>query len=188
MSMATIARVYAETLLRRAEAAGAVDEVSDGLELVAATLGADERFRRFVEAPQIATGDKREVLAETFGERVHPIALRFLELVVDKHREPLLPAIVATWRERLDERANRQAAVVTAARPVPDEVRERLVGALERATGKTIELEERHDPSLLGGLVVRTGDLVMDGSLRTRLVGLGRRLKAARVVGGAHQG
>jgi ATP synthase F1 delta subunit len=105
--------------------------------------------------------------------------LRFLELVIGKHRERLLEEIVLAWTELLDVRANRQTATVTTAIPPDPETVARVHAALEKATGKTIVLEQRVDPKLLGGLVIRTGDTVIDGSLRSRLVELGRRLRTA---------
>jgi F-type H+-transporting ATPase subunit delta len=72
---------------------------------------------------------------------------------------------------------------VTTATPADRETLERIRRALERTTGQEIAFEERVDPSLLGGLVVRTGDLVMDASLRSRLDALRHRLRAAVAAG-----
>ena len=76
-------------------------------------------------------------------------------------------------------RANRQSATVTTAIAPDAETVARVQAALEKATGKTIVLDKRVDPRLLGGLVIRTGDTVIDGSLRSRLVELRRRLRTA---------
>ena len=179
MRAGTIARVYARTLLLAAERAGVRDEVDDSLAGMVDALAADPRLVRFLEGPQIEPADKKALLEAVFGGRVHPLALTFVFLVVDKHRETLLAEIVAAWDALLDERAGRQSATVTAATELDDDVLERLRGALERRTGKTIRLEHSVDPALLGGLVVRSGDTVIDGSLRTRLRALGRRLAAA---------
>lgn len=179
MRAGTIARVYARTLLLAAEQAGAREEVDDSLAAMVRALGSEPRLVRFLEGPQIQPADKKALLERVFGERVHPLALRFVFLVVDKHRETLLEEIVTAWDALLDERAGRQSASVTAATPLDDDVLERLRGALERRTGRTIRLEHTVDPALLGGLVVRSGDTVIDGSLRTRLRALGRRLAVA---------
>jgi F-type H+-transporting ATPase subunit delta len=175
----TVARVYAETLLRFAEREGALDQATEGLEAIDAAIAADEEFARFLGAPQIAADDKRSLLHAAFEKRLHPAVMRFLDLVVAKHREPQLPEIAAAWRDILDRRANRQGASVTSAVAADPALLERLRAALEKATGKTIALEERVDPRLLGGVVVRTGDLVMDASLKTRLATLRHRLRMA---------
>ncbi len=179
MRAGTIARVYAETLLREADRENARDEIDASLTAVVVALESDGRFRRFLEGPQIEGEDKKAVIGEAFGGQIHPLALRFLKLVIDKHREVLVEEIVAAWSQLLDERAGRQSASVTTATPVGDDVLERVRRALESRTGKTIRLEHAVDPALLGGLVVRAGDTVIDGSLRTRLRHLRRRLSAA---------
>ncbi len=178
-----VARVYAETLLRLASRDGAVDEIAEGMRTIGALLQANERFARFVEAPQIAADDKRRVLDAALGGRVHPVVLRFLALVVGKRREDLLGEMAAAFEALLDERAGRQSATVTSAVPADEGILSRVRQALETVTGKTIVLAEDVDPTLLGGIVIRTGDTVIDGSLRTRLATLRRRLATSSIGG-----
>lgn len=179
MRAGTIARVYAETLLRSADRHAQVDAVDESVRGLSAVLGSSADLRRFLAAPQIAAAEKRVLVRSALADRLHPLLVRFLELVIEKHREGLLGEILDAWVELLDTRANRQSAAVTTAIPADPEMVARVKTALERATGKTIVLEERLDPSLLGGLVIRTGDTVIDGSLRSRLTTLHRRLRAA---------
>lgn len=179
MPATTVARVYAETLLRLSERDEALDQATEGLHALDAAITADPEFAHFLKAPQITAEEKRSLLHSAFEDRLHPGVMRFLDLLVAKHREPLIPEIAAAWREILDRRASRQGATVTTAVPADPSLMERLTAALEKATGKTIALEERVDPRLLGGIVVRTGDLVMDASLKTRLAKLRHRLRMA---------
>lgn len=183
MRAGTIARVYAETLLRQADREGALAEVDEGLASVAALTESDERFRRFLVAPQIDADDKRATLAAILDGRVHPLVVRFLRLVVDKRRETVLDEIVTAWRDLLDRRRNRQSATVATALPVDDALLARIRESIEEATGKTIDLDQEVDPSLLGGVVIRTGDTVIDGSVRTRLATLRRRMRSVAVAG-----
>jgi F-type H+-transporting ATPase subunit delta len=173
-----IARVYVETLLRRAEREGVIEPVTDGFAAFTRCLKEDARLRRFLEAPQITTRQKQTVIEEALGSQIHLLVIQFLRLVIDRHREPLLPDIAATWQAILDERANRQTATITSATALDRTMVASLGQALERATGKTIVIEEKVRPDLLGGLVVQTGDLVMDASLKTRLGNLGRQLRS----------
>ncbi|HUP01867.1 MAG TPA: ATP synthase F1 subunit delta [Gemmatimonadota bacterium] len=182
MPSSTVARVYAETLLRFAEREAAVEPATEGIVALARLVAEDDRFRRFLDAPQIPAGVKRSVAHAAFEGWLHPVVMKFLDLVIERHREPLLAEIADTWNELLDRRANRQAATVTTVAPADPGLIERLRDALEQATGKTIDLEERVDPGLLGGIVVRTGDLVMDSSLRSRLATLRHRLRTAGKV------
>jgi F-type H+-transporting ATPase subunit delta len=178
-----VARVYAETLLRTAEREQAVDEVSEGLGRVARAVEESDPFRRFLAGPQIGGEDKRAVVRSAFEDRVHPMVMRFVELLIERRRESLVGEVHQAWRALLDTRANRRSATVTTAIPADPGILDAIRRALEGATGHEIALEERVDPSLLGGLVVRTGDLVMDASLRSRLDGLRHRLRAAVAAG-----
>lgn len=165
--------------MRRAEKDDAVDAVTESVERFAGALKAEPRLGEFLEAPQVSAEQKKAVLGRVFEKHLHPIVLGFLGLVIDRQREALLPNMAAAWRALADERANRQTATLTTAQPIDKKTLEGIRTALEKATGKKISIEERHDPSLLGGVVVRTGDLVMDASLRSRLGQLGRRLRSS---------
>lgn len=175
----TVARVYAETLLRRADRLDELDEIGESLAGFGDVLDAEPDLRRFLAAPQIASEDKRELLETVFSDHLHPAVVKFLALVVEKHREAILVEICDAWDELLDERADRQSAVVTTAAAIDEVTLGKIRDALEGATGKTIVVREEVDPRLIGGVVIRTGDTVIDGSVRNRLATLGRRWKTA---------
>lgn len=176
---ATIARVYAETLLRRADRLGELEAVDESLTSFDEVLGAEARLRRFLTAPQVPSGEKQALLENVFADRLHPEVLGFLDLVVDKHREAILPEIGDAWRRLLDERAGRRSAVVSTAVAIDDDTLAKIRGALEDVTGKTIVIRQEVESELIGGVVIRTGDTVIDGSVKRRLAALGRRWKAA---------
>ena len=176
-----IARIYAETLLRLAERERAVEEIDAGAAVLAALLAEDGRFARFLAAPQIAAAAKRAVVERALGERLPPALVKFLRLVIDKHREPMLGEILDAWRQLQDVRANRMTATLVTAVTVDDAMREGVRVALEGVTGKHVVLDTRVDPALLGGVVIRFGDTVVDGSIKSRLAALRHRLRAAHV-------
>lgn len=167
-----------------AERGKAIEEVDAGMIALAELLASDERLARFMAAPQIPAAEKRVLIDRGFGEKLHPALVRFLHLLVSKRREPLLGEIAAAWRQLLDERANRMTATLVTAAKIDDELAESVRGALEELTGKHIVLEQEIDPALLAGVVVRFGDTVVDGSVRSRLTELRHRLRTAHV--GSH--
>ena len=176
-----VARIYAETLLGLADRERAVDEIDAGVAALAELLAKDERFARFLAAPQISAADKRAVVERALGGKLPPPLVKFLRLVIDKHREPMLGEILDAWRELQDARANRMEATLVTAQAVDDAMREGVRVALEGVTGKHVVLEVEVDPALLGGVVIRYGDTVVDGSIKSRLAVLRQRLRTAHV-------
>jgi F-type H+-transporting ATPase subunit delta len=176
-----VARIYAETLLRLAEREQAIEDVDAGVAKLAELLAQDERFARFLAAPQIAASAKRAVVERALGDRLPPALVRFLRLVIEKHREPMLGEILGAWRELQDVRANRMTATLVTAAAVDDAMREGVRVALEGVTGKHVVLGVEVEPALLGGVVIRFGDTVVDGSIRSRLAALRQRLRTAHV-------
>jgi len=169
MRDSTIARNYAETLLALADKAD--DRAGWGklVQDIADAIRSDVKLHRFLESPRISEQEKSGVLAKAFGDRVPAIFLRFLQILVIKRRQMLVPAIAAEYHALLDQAEERVHAEVTVARqPAPDE--EAKIGEqLGRVLGKRVVPHFSVNPAILGGVIVKVGDTVMDGSLRRRL-------------------
>jgi F-type H+-transporting ATPase subunit delta len=99
-------------------------------------------------------------------------------LLLDKGRIGSLPDIARAHRALVDEHAGRVRATVTTARPLDPALEARLKAALEKTSGKTVLLDKKEDPSIVGGLVTQLGDIVYDGSVRTQLQQLREQLLA----------
>ena len=97
-------------------------------------------------------------------------------LLLDKGRIVNLPDVARGYHTLVDEHANRVRATVTSARPLDPALEKRLKNALEQQSGKTVILEKKEDPSILGGVVTQLGDLVYDGSVRTQLAQMREQL------------
>ena len=184
MGPTIIARNYAETLLalaRRHGGAQAVDAYAVALDDVADLLRREPRIRLFLETPRVGPEEKKRVVRQAFTGRVPEHFLRFLLVLVDKRRQSLLGRIADEYRALVDVLENRVRAEITvASAPAPDFQRE-IVGALELKLGRTVVPTFRVNPSLLGGVMVRVGDQILDGSVRRRLGTLRRRLLEARL-------
>lgn len=182
MRDATIARNYAEVLLALARKSGNdLDGWGRMIGDIADTMRTDPRFRRFLESPRVSADDKNAVVARALGASMAPRTfLRFLQTLVSNRRQMLIPAIGVEYAKLVDEAQGRLHAEVTVARASsPDE--ERAIAAqLSRALGKQVVPHLRVNPEILGGVVVRVGDTVMDGSVRRRLATLRNRLVGAR--------
>lgn len=177
----TVARNYADTLFELAQRHEGLDVFAEGIDTVAGLLDENPRFRLFLETPRIADADKKDVVRKVFGDRLPIPLVRFLLITIDKRRQRLLRAIARAYAARLDEHEGRAHVEVTLARPTDDATRDVLATRLTKMLGKKAIPHVRVKPAILGGVVVRAGDTIYDGSLRRRLEGMRRQLMKAQL-------
>jgi F-type H+-transporting ATPase subunit delta len=149
MNDSTIGRNYAETLLILAKKQGQQEEWGALIDAIAVAMQEDRTLKTFLESPKLAASQKIEILDKALGKRVPPVFLRFLETVIAKRRQMLIPAIATEYRGLIDESEDRLHASVIVAREPTESEREALV---------------------------KVGDTVMDGSVRRRLATLRSRM------------
>ena len=177
----TVARSYAETLFALASRHEGAERYQDGIETLARLLDENPDFRTFVETPRIPLGQKKEVVGKAFGSVLPRPLLNFVLVVLDKRRQRLLRQIAREYHGLVDEHLNRVHAEVTVARPLDEQALREVTDRLTRLLGKTAIPHVRVKPEIVGGIVVRTGDTIYDGSLRRRLDGMKRQLLSARL-------
>lgn len=165
----TLARSYAEALFELAERNGGAEAFAGPVDLLAGLLRSDPGFRLFLETPRIDADAKKAVLRRAFEGRVPAPFLTFMLVVVDKRRQALLASIADAFNALLDERLGRTHVDVTVSRPLADDELESLTDRLSELLDRTAIPHIRVDPAILGGVIVRTGDAIYDGSLRRRL-------------------
>jgi F-type H+-transporting ATPase subunit delta len=165
---ATTARPYAQAAFAAARDGQALAGWSTFLALASAVI-ADERVRSLIGNPRVATGELVGFVLELTGAAGNAAQGNFLRLLAENRRLALLPEIAAQY-EVLRAAAEGQADVqVVTAMALTPEQEQRLAAALEQRLGRRVRLHVEVDPGLVGGAIVRHGDLVFDGSLRGRL-------------------
>ena len=181
MNDATIGRNYAETLLVLASRNGdaAQEEWGTLIEELGGAMREDRKLRTFLESPKISAGQKIDVLGKALGKRVPRPFLKFLEILVGKRRQMLIPSIATEYRALIDASEDRVHANVTVAREPAAAEREALTSQLSRLYGKRVVPHITLNPAILGGVIVKVGDTVMDGSVRRRLATLKSRMIAS---------
>lgn len=172
MRDATIARNYAEALLELAKRAEDTAGWGKLIRDVANGVQQDIRLRHFLESPKISEAQKNEVFFQALGDRVPRHFLRFLQTLVRKRRQMLIPQIAAEYDSLLDVVEGRVHANVTVAREASAVDEARIAEHLSRVIGKKVVPHMNVNPAILGGVVVKIGDTVMDGSVRRRLARL----------------
>ena len=178
----TVARNYAETLFQLALRNNALQGYGDAVEMVAKLIEEDSKFRLFIETPRIDDADKKNVIKKAFEASLPKHVVNFVLITIDKRRQRLLRSISQQYQVLFDAHIGREHVQVKVARPADDATREVIAEKLSVALGKEVIPNFRVDAGILGGLVVRTGDTIYDGSIRRRLEGLRRRLLAADLL------
>jgi F-type H+-transporting ATPase subunit delta len=180
----TIARNYAATLFDLAQRHEGLEAFAEGMDTVIGLLDQNPKFKVFLETPRIADREKRELLKKVFGDVLPKDLLNFLQVTVDKRRQRLLGTIGEEFHALLDEHLGRAHVTVTVAREMDAGALEELSGKLSALLGKEAIPHVRVKPAILGGVHLKTGDTVYDGTLSRRIEKLRRQLVSAELPDG----
>jgi F-type H+-transporting ATPase subunit delta len=166
--MEEIATVYARALFEAAREHGRLDVVREQLGQVADAIDANQELQIFFFSPYFSTQEKHDGLRRMLTD-ADPLLTNFLELLIEKHRMP----VIFRMRRRLDslwEQENRLLPVqVTSAIALEDDALAQIGETIGAQTGRQVELTRTVDPDILGGIVVRVGNAILDASIRNRL-------------------
>lgn len=179
MSETTVSRSYAEALFALGEKLNQHDSFSGSLEALDATVQNTPQLRAFLASPKIDAAAKKRALRSALGGRSHDVFLNFLMVLIDKRRQRLLQEITREYRSLLDERLGRLNVQVTMARQPDAATEKEIAEKLTRSLGKQVVPHISVNKDILGGIIVRFGDRVLDGSLRRRMLSMRRRLLEA---------
>ena len=164
-----VAKRYAAALFCAAEHDGDVDIILKDLELIEACQEQIPLLRAMLRQPLITQERKRHVLRDAFGNRITATTLNFLYLLVRKRRINQLTDVVGYYRAMVDEKHGSLIAHVDTAVALDKNQLAALKKALGTRTGKNIDIQPRIDSSMIGGVRVRIGDTIIDGSISSRL-------------------
>jgi F-type H+-transporting ATPase subunit delta len=172
----TIARNYAETLLALAEHNDAIEKWGERIDVTAAAMSSPG-IEAVMMTPRVPREKKIALAREALQDYPRPFSL-FVAAVIRRGRTTLLGTIADEYHTLVDAKLNRVRAGITVARDVDPLARQVIVERLSKAIGKTVIAGFTTDPALLGGVVVRIGDRIYDGSIRKRLGVLRHKLLA----------
>ena len=179
MIEASVSRRYARALFSLALEEGKHERTGEELDVVAQAIRASSEARTVVENPGYTLAQRHAVVDVLVQQlSLSPVTANFLHLLVDRHRLAEIAAIARSYGEMLDEKVGRVRATVTSAKPLSEEEMRRVRDVLSEATRRTIVLDSRTDPKIVGGLVAQVGAKEWDGSIRTQLERLRRELKS----------
>jgi F-type H+-transporting ATPase subunit delta len=178
--MSLLARRYATALFEVAESQGATDAVLQDMQQLAEVFGTSAG-QAFLADPNTKRAQLEDAVQRTLVH-AHALSRNVVGVVLERRRESVLPELAQELRALVQRKAGEAVAMVETARPLADDDRNDLREQLARLTRKRITLEVRDNPELLGGVRVRVGNTLYDGSLLGELMALQHKLLAAPVT------
>jgi F-type H+-transporting ATPase subunit delta len=177
MSDIRVASRYAKSLIDLAQEKGILEQVHQDMLLFTKTVNENRDFKLFLSNPIINHGKKLAVLKNLFTDKVNTLTLTFFTIITQKNREAILETVALEFEKQYNLIKGIVKAQVTSATPLTPALRTQLMQKIAQQTGKTIQLEEKVDPALIGGFVLRVGDNQLDDSIRTNLRNLRNKFK-----------
>jgi len=171
----TVSRNYAEVLAALAGEAKDLEGWGEHMSDVAGVCASDPTLSRFLDSPRVTVAQKSKIIGDAFAKKLPPKLVRFLQAVVMHRRQHLLGEISVEYNALIDEMTGRVHAQVQVAREADAERKAQIAKQLGRITGKEVVPHFVVQPRIVGGVVVKIGETVMDGSVARRLASL--RLK-----------
>jgi F-type H+-transporting ATPase subunit delta len=175
----TIARNYAEALFDSGEKSGDVEQYADLLEAIAGVIHTDDHIRAVLESPRVPKVQKQQLLSGALAGKAPEPFIRFLSAIIKRGRQGMIGGIAREFLNLVDIKMDRVHASVVVAREPDTRLQKEVAKRLSELVGLTVIPHFRHEPSILGGVIVRIGDRVMDGSLRRKMLLLRRKMLGA---------
>jgi F-type H+-transporting ATPase subunit delta len=169
---------YARGIFDMATGEGVLDRVEDELLAVARSFETSPELRSTLTDPQLPVDKKQGILDELIGGRASPLTLGVVQLLVAQGRATDLPAIAAAVADVAAASRDKAVAEVRSAVPLDEQTIQRLTQALSKATGRDVEVKLIVDPAVIGGIIARVGDTVIDGSIATRVASVRQAVRA----------
>lgn len=164
-----VAKTYATALFEVAIESNQLDQIGNELEYIDRTFTQYPEFYELYKTPQISSDEKKQIIAKVFQQEISPEVMNFLKIILDKRRTRVFEDITKEYQRLANAHNNIVEAVAITAVPMPDADKLALETKLSEITGKFVRLENKIDDSIIGGILVRIGDKVIDGTIQSRL-------------------
>jgi len=172
-----IARQYSKALYEIGEENGNMGELFEELEEFWKTLQENEQLKEALFHQRVLVEEKQAVLKNVFKDKLSNHMYKFLMLLIEKRRIYFLENILESFRKLMHKHENIITVEVTTAVEMNSEIREKLKKRLDKYVDKKIEMKEYCDPDIIGGMVIKIGDYLIDGSIKSKLESLEDKIK-----------
>jgi F-type H+-transporting ATPase subunit delta len=169
-----IVRRYAKALLSLALEHDILEQANIDMQLIAYTFSLDKELKIILQSPIIHTSKKQKILNRLFEGKIHPLMVRYISIISRKGRGALLDGIANQFEKEYKSYKGIESVSVITATPLDGPLREKVLATASMFTTKTIEFQEKIDPSIIGGFILNIGEKLLDASLKRKLSDLKR--------------
>ena len=176
MKNLTAARKYTSVLFDLAEKKSEIDQISEGLGLLRHVFRTLPEFRAFIFSFRIETAQKLKIIKSAMKESFTPLLSNFIRTLIDNKKQELIPDISDLFDRKALDSKNRVLVSATTPKSLESEMISNIKKNLEEKLGKDVVLDSKVDPSIIGGMILRIGNTVIDGSVRGKLARMRKEL------------
>lgn len=169
MNGSKVAYRYAKSLLEVAQAQNIIQQVYGDMQSVMSAINENHDLKDYLVSPIVKVEDKKEIINKIFGGKINPLSLNFFNLIIENKRESVIHLIVKRFIYLYDELKGVEVAKVISAVELDKSSLQRLQNIVAKITGKTAEIEQAIDESLIGGYILKIGDYQYDASVKNNI-------------------
>ncbi len=169
---------YAKALLSLSTDKNNADETYADMQLIAVTIEGSEELQLVLESALIKSGVKKNALLAIFENNISAISIKLIDLLIENKRLPDFGSVASQYISLYDSLSGKENAVVTTAIPLTDTIKMQVLAKVRELTGKEAVLENIIDPAIIGGFILRVGDVQYDASIANKLTVLKRQFSA----------
>jgi ATP synthase, F1 delta subunit len=176
-----IARVYASSLVELGQEKKILPDIEEEIRFIAGMITENKDFRKFLVSPGITKDAKKDFIEKIFKGKLSDYIVNFLKVLIDNDRQVCIVEINEALADLLDDVNNRQRVTIITSVDLDSSMKSKLTTKLKDVLKKEIIFKEEIDPSILGGIIIKVGDTVIDGSLAKDLRNIKNNLLNSKV-------
>lgn len=179
--MSAVAKRYAQALYEVASEQQAIDKTEAELVQITDVINQSEELNMLLTHPKVTAQEKKEIINELFGGKASETTLNFLNLLFERGREEELHNIAKHFTDLSNEARGYAEATVITAKPLTEDELQKVAEQFGQKVNKKLRVTTKVDPSIVGGIIVRIGDRLYDGSIKGKLARFTQQIKQAQV-------
>ncbi|MFN8576450.1 MAG: F0F1 ATP synthase subunit delta [Candidatus Sericytochromatia bacterium] len=177
MRNTVVSERYAQALFEISQSQNLTEKIQEDLKVISETLKEYHDFNNLLLHPVISNQDKKDMFSKIFSEKIDKVTENLVMLLIDKKRESLIPEISELYKQMYNKLHSRVIAEVYTSIEISKNLLSIIKGKLETYLSKEVEIEDHVDPKVIGGVLVKIGDRVIDGTIRTKFENMARSLR-----------